>query len=107
MSDSLIEHCRTQIWPPAGTDARLTAHLEEGYGGKIASVSALDATVYAIDCLVNAMINPMFMLAGGGVITFALASRGLREPIMPDGSARSIDSLADGVPPRRLHPGYA
>jgi hypothetical protein len=53
------------------------------------------------------MINPVFMLAGGGVITFALASHGLREPAMPDGSARSKDFLADSVPPRRLHPDYA
>jgi hypothetical protein len=69
---------------------------------------AVLVTLYAIDCLVNAMINPVFMLAGGGVITFALASQGLREPVMPDGSARTRDdSLADSVPPRRLHPGYA
>lgn len=68
---------------------------------------AVLVTVYAIDCLVNAMINPMFMLAGGGVITLALASRSLREPVMPDGSASSTDTLADSVPPRRLHRGYA
>jgi hypothetical protein len=68
---------------------------------------AVLVTMYAIDCLVNAMINPVFMLAGGGVITFALASQGLRERAMPDGSARTKDSVADSVPPRRLHPGYA
>jgi hypothetical protein len=65
-------------------------------------------TLYAIDCLVNAMINPVFMLAGGGVVSFALASRGLRETVATDGAARTRnDSMADSVPPRRLHPGYA
>jgi hypothetical protein len=67
---------------------------------------AVLVTMYAIDCLVNAMINPVFMLAGGGVITFALASNRQRQSVMPDGSARSKDSVADSVPPRRLHPGY-
>ena len=64
-------------------------------------------TLYSVDCLVNAMINPVFMLAGGGVVTFALAAQGLREPAAPDSSARTRkDSAADSVPPRRLHPGY-
>jgi hypothetical protein len=40
------------------------------------------------------------------VITFALASHRQRQSVMPDGSARSKDSVADSVPPRRLHPGY-
>jgi hypothetical protein len=64
-------------------------------------------TLYAIDCLVNAMINPVFMLAGGGVITVALSSHRIREAAMLDGSLRDKDTMADGVPPRRLHPGYA
>jgi hypothetical protein len=68
---------------------------------------AVLVTMYAIDCLVNAMINPVFMLAGGGVITFALASHGAREQVMPGSSARTKGSLADSVPPRRLHPGCA
>jgi len=68
---------------------------------------AILVTMYAVDCLVNAMINPVFMLAGGGVITFALASHRQLQPAMPDGSAESKNSLADSVPPRRLHRGYA
>jgi hypothetical protein len=73
-----------------------------------ALVLAILVTLYAIDCLVNAMINPVFMLAGGGVVSFALASQSLRDSVMPNGSTRSrSDSMADSVPPRRLHPGYA
>jgi hypothetical protein len=64
-------------------------------------------TLYAIDCLVNAMINPVFMLAGGGVISVALSSHRIRESAMVEGSLRDKDAMADSVPPRRLHPGYA
>lgn len=72
-----------------------------------ALVLAILVALYAIDCLVNAMINPMFMLAGGGVVSFALASQSLRESAMRNGSTQSRnDSMADSVPPRRLHPGY-
>jgi hypothetical protein len=73
-----------------------------------ALVLAILVALYAIDCLVNAMINPVFMLAGGGVVSFALAPQNLRESAMPSGSMQSrSDSMADSVPPRRLHPGYS
>jgi hypothetical protein len=31
----------------------------------------------------------------------------MQQPVMPDGSARTKDSVANDAPPRRLHPGYA
>jgi hypothetical protein len=103
----LLNWLLAMIMPLALLTRRFSARrLTSAEMGPALALAVL-VTVYAIDCLVNAMINPVFMLAGGGVITFALASRGIREPIMPDGSARTRDSLADSVPPRRLHPGYA
>jgi hypothetical protein len=63
--------------------------------------------LYAIDCLPNAMINPVFMLAGGAVTSFALASQGVREKVIGDGSSRARkDSLSDSVPPRRPYPSF-
>ncbi len=63
--------------------------------------------LYAIDCLPNAMVNPVFTLAGGAVTSFALASNRLRAPVFNDGSPRTRkDSLAEPIPPRRPYPSY-
>ena len=63
-------------------------------------------TLYAIDCLVNAMVNPVFMLAGGGVVAFALVPQGQRNSVIADGLTRTPkNGFADSVPPRRLRSG--
>jgi hypothetical protein len=103
----LLNWMMMMIMPLALLTCRYSARrLTSAEFGPALALAVL-VTMYAIDCLVNAMINPVFMLAGGGVITFALASHRQRQPVMSDGSARPKDSLADSVPPRRLHPGYA
>ena len=62
-------------------------------------------TLYAIDCLPNAMVNPVYMLAGGAVVSFALASQSARESVKQDESSRTGSTiLADSIPPRRPFP---
>jgi hypothetical protein len=63
-------------------------------------------TLYAIDCLPNALINPVFMLVGGAVTSFAVAPRNARNAVTVDGSSRKDRDLRpDAIPLRRLHPG--
>ena len=68
---------------------------------------AILTTLYAIDCLVNAMINPVFMLAGGAVTSFALAQ--IKAPIASlDEQFRDSPDNArpQSIPPRRLYPDH-
>jgi hypothetical protein len=63
-------------------------------------------TLYAIDCLPNALIDPLFMMLGGAVGSFALAAHNVRNAAVVGGSSRKADdSRPDAVPLRRLHPG--
>ncbi len=66
---------------------------------------AVLATLYGVDCLVNAMINPVFMLAAGGVVSFAIAPDvALQRAISDDSSRAGKNLFADGVVPRKLYP---
>jgi hypothetical protein len=62
---------------------------------------AVLGSLYAIDCLSNAMINPVFTLANGAVISFAVTGTRERVPTMKE-LPRSGN--AEAVPPRRLYP---
>jgi hypothetical protein len=68
---------------------------------------AVLVTLYAVDCLPNAMINPIFTLVGGAVTSFALASQSMRHSALQDEPFRTRkDGLADAIPSRRPYPSY-
>jgi len=46
---SRIEVLRQQIWPEAGTEASLVAHLERQYGEKVLTTERLDAGVFGVE----------------------------------------------------------
>jgi len=62
------------------------------------------ASLYAIDCLPNAMNNPMFMLAGGGVVGFIVSPWRSTESVRRREN-ELVDESAERVSLRRLHPG--
>lgn len=74
---------------------------------ELAPVLALGVivTLFAIDCLPNALTNPVFMLSGGAVVGFVLVPRNLREPAIRGDVEGIMDGSAESVPLRRLHPG--
>jgi hypothetical protein len=57
--------------------------------------------LYAIDCLPNAMTNPVYMLANGAVLSLLLGKNPLERSASP--SARFDTETS--IPRRRLHPG--
>ena len=63
-----------------------------------------DVALYPIDCLLNAMVNPVFILTGGAVASVALHRRRI-SPVVADGEADTPAGIdADCVPRRRLFP---
>jgi len=64
---------------------------------------AIMVTLYAIDGLPNSMSNPVFLLTGGGIVSFVLAARrvGAAEPE----ASGMIEASRETTPLRRLHPG--
>ncbi len=72
-----------------------------------ALVLAMLPTIYALDSLPNAMANPVFLLAGGAVVSYVFAANSARSRIVdgePDLDV-DIDARTDSIPLRRLHPG--
>jgi hypothetical protein len=67
------------------------------------SLSALVA-LYAIDCLLNAMICPIYMLAGGGLASIAIAPATSQLSGARTAAPNRASEIADCVPRRRLYP---
>jgi hypothetical protein len=68
-------------------------------------VLSMIVTLYAIDCLPNALPNPVYMLADGAVVGFVCARRNQRIPAAQNELQGDIDGPAESIPLRRLHPG--
>ncbi len=80
------------------------------FSAELAPVAALASMVimFAIDSLPNSMANPIYVLAGGAVATFALAKpRALEETTGKASNEAPRQGVAKSVPLRRLHPGSA
>jgi hypothetical protein len=67
---------------------------------------AISVTLFAIDCIPNGMVNPLYVLVNGAVISYVLR---LRLNAMSDDTNEEYGrrKVAAGVPVRRLHPGYS
>ena len=86
------------------TSRYLARQSTSAYFAPALSLAVL-VTLYSIDCLVNAMINPVFMLAGGGVVSFALVSHDAYEwATRGDSNAAPDNMRAGSIVPRRLYP---
>jgi hypothetical protein len=67
-------------------------------------VLGVATALYPIDCLLNSMVNPVFILTGGAVASVALHRRRV-SPVVADGEADTPVGIdADCVPRRRLFP---
>jgi hypothetical protein len=65
-----------------------------------ASVIALMTVLYMVDCLVNAMINPIYILAAGGIAGLVLKRESVNKIAAPSGGARVLPSQRYIVQPR-------
>jgi hypothetical protein len=65
-------------------------------------VTAICITLYAIDCLSNAMINPIYMLAGGAVASVVAAGQ---RAIDFETNNEPTPNVHASIPRRRLHSG--
>lgn len=77
--------------------------------GELAAAFALAVIVclYAIDCLPNAMVNPVFTLAGGGVTSFALVSWRSSKAGHEESAVHTRESaISGGTPQRKSFPTY-
>ena len=63
---------------------------------------ALSATLFAIDCLPNAMPNPFYIMTAGGVVSYVA---GYRESSIVQSLAAPLPQISPRRPLRRLHAG--
>ncbi|EKQ70205.1 hypothetical protein OsccyDRAFT_0480 [Leptolyngbyaceae cyanobacterium JSC-12] len=63
------------LFPPMGFLVRYPARLWNNPNVAPAAALAVCIVLYMLDCVLNAMVNPIFMLAGGGLASIALQSK--------------------------------